>query len=359
MKRPAATRPDFTKERDRLAPRLLGWYDRRGRKDLPWQGNRDPYPIWVSEIMLQQTQVATVVPYFNRFIERFPDVEALASGDLDEVLHLWTGLGYYARARNLHAAARIIRDQYGGRFPRGPDQAYRLPGIGKSTAHAILAFSYDRALPILDGNVKRVLARHFRVHGWPGTASVERRLWQIAEENTPQRRIAAYTQAIMDLGATVCTRRRPDCAVCPLSETCEALVAGEQAELPASRPRKVKPTRAILMVMVEAEGRILLEKRPPIGIWGGLWSLPEVEPGEGIEAAVLERYGVNIDITGTWETMRHSFTHFTLNISPVHAEVRSPEDRIMENTDLVWYNLTKPDARGLAAPVKKLLDKLR
>lgn len=342
-----------------FSARLLAWYDRHGRKDLPWQRNVTAYRVWVSEIMLQQTQVATVIPYFNRFIKRFPDIAALASAEIDEVMHLWTGLGYYARARNLHRAAQIIRDEHGGHFPAQAEQVYRLPGIGKSTAHAVLAFSFGNRLPILDGNVKRVLARHYRIHGWPGKVQVERTLWQIAEDTTPRGRTVDYTQAIMDLGATVCVRSNPVCGACPLSDTCEGLAARELAVLPTARPVKNKPTRAISMVIVRTKDSVLLERRPPNGIWGGLWSFPEVEADAQIESGLLERYGVHIDITGTWDVVRHGFTHFNLDISPVHAEIRRPDYRIMENTDLVWYNLNKPDARGLPAPVKKLLDKLR
>ncbi len=345
--------------RTKLAPRLLDWYDHSGRKDLPWQQDRDPYSVWVSEIMLQQTQVATVIPFFRRFIERFPDITSLASSDLDEVLHLWTGLGYYARARNLHRAARIIRRDNGGRFPRDAEQVYVLPGIGKSTAHAIMAFCFDRDLPILDGNVKRVLTRHFRIHGWPGSAPVERELWRIAAENTPSRRSADYAQAIMDLGATVCLRRRPMCTPCPLADTCQGLAAGEQVVLPTPPPRRNKPTRRISMIMARTSDSVLLEKRPPSGIWGGLWSFPELEPGADIEPALWRQYGVRIEITDTWDLVRHTFTHFHLDISPVHGRVKKSDDRVMENNDLVWYNLHEPDARGLAAPVKKLLDKLR
>jgi A/G-specific adenine glycosylase len=343
----------------RLAPRLLDWYDRCGRRDLPWQRDRDPYRIWVSEIMLQQTQVSTVIPYFLRFTDRFPDIPALASAELDEVLHLWTGLGYYARARNLHRAAGIVCREHAGRFPRDEAEVYRLPGIGRSTAHAILAFAFDRDLPILDGNVKRVLARHFRVHGRTGTAPVERRLWRLAADNTPAERTADYTQAIMDLGATVCVRRRPVCAACPLADTCGALAAGEQAALPTPRHRRARHTRAVCMIMMQANGRVLLQKRPPSGIWGGLWSFPEIEPGENIEPAVLEAYGLHVEVVDTWEVLKHGFTHFNLDIVPVRAEFVRWDDRTMENTELIWYNLSEPDARGLAAPVKKLLQKLR
>ena len=342
-----------------ISMRLLAWYDQHGRKDLPWQRDRDPYKIWVSEIMLQQTQVSTVIPYFERFMTRFPDIPSLSNSRLDEVLHLWTGLGYYARARNLHRAAQTIVRDNGSRFPDDVTTACSLPGIGRSTANAILAFAFDQALPILDGNAKRVLARHFRVHGWSGKANVERKLWDIAEKNTPKKRTADYTQAIMDLGAMICVRRRPLCTTCPIANTCQALCHREQTLLPAPPPKREKPLRSISMVMIQLGGSVLLERRPPSGIWGGLWSFPEVEPGVNIQHHISSRFGVSIRTRDQWDVLRHSFTHFHLDITPVHAQVEQSDTRIMENPGSVWYNLTQPDARGLAAPVKKLLDKLR
>ena len=342
-----------------ISKRLLDWYDQHGRKDLPWQGDRDPYKIWVSEIMLQQTQVGTVIPYFQRFMARFPDIASLSIGRLDEVLHLWTGLGYYARARNLHRAAQTICRDHDGRFPVDASAACGLPGIGRSTANAILAFAFDQAQPILDGNAKRVLARHYRVHGWPGKIKVERKLWELAENNTPKKRTADYTQAIMDLGAMLCVRRRPLCTTCPIAGTCQALSHREQPLLPTPAPKREKPLRSVSMVMIQLGDSVLLERRPPSGIWGGLWSFPEVGPGVDIQHHICSRFGVSIRTCDQWEVLRHSFTHFHLDITPVHAEVEISDTRIMENPGAVWYKLNRPDARGLAAPVKRLLEKLR
>ncbi len=307
---------------------------------------------------MQQTQVATVIPYFERFIKRFPTISELAAGDIDEVLHLWTGLGYYARARNLHRAAREICSQHEGSFPSEVEKVYQLPGIGRSTAHAILTFAFGQKLPILDGNVKRVLTRQHRVHGWPGEKRIEERLWKIASNMTPAERTADYTQAIMDLGATVCLRRRPLCGGCPVANTCLAKKHNEQDRLPTPGPRRHKPIRSVSMVMVQKDHSVLLEQRPPSGIWGGLWSFPELEPAIDPSLYMSTRFGLAIDAGKKWATLRHSFTHFHLDITPIPATLRKADNRIMENPGLVWYNLTEPDARGLAAPVKKLLDKL-
>ena len=341
-----------------FAKRILKWYDQHGRKNLPWQKDPDPYKIWVSEIMLQQTQVATVIPYFERFIERFPTVSDLAAGDIDEVLYLWTGLGYYARARNLHRAAKEICNHYAGSFPSEVEKVYQLPGIGRSTAHAILTFAFDQKLPILDGNVKRVLTRHYRVHGWPGNKQIENRLWEIAENVTPAERTAEYTQAIMDLGATVCLRRRPLCRACPIANTCLAKKYSEQDQLPTPGPKRHKPVRSVSMVMVQNDRSVLLEQRPPTGIWGGLWSFPELEPNTDPNLYMSTRFGLVVETDEQWATLRHSFTHFHLDITPILATLTKEDNRVMENAGLVWYNLTEPDTRGLAAPVKKLLDKL-
>ena len=341
-----------------FAQQLLRWYDQHGRKNLPWQRDADPYKIWVSEIMLQQTQVATVIPYFERFIERFPTISGLATGDIDEVLHLWAGLGYYARARNLHRAAIEICNRHRGLFPSEVEQVYQLPGIGRSTAHAILTFAFNQRLPILDGNVKRVLARHHRVYGWPGEKQIEARLWKIAEKATPADRTADYTQAIMDLGAIVCVKRRPLCEVCPVARTCLAKKHNEQAQLPTPAPKKHKPVRSISIIMVQKAHSVLLEQRPPSGIWGGLWSFPELEANTDPLVHMATRFGLAVETDAKWATFRHSFTHFHLDITPIPARLRGADNQVMENPGLVWYNLTEPDARGLAAPVKRLIDKL-
>lgn len=338
--------------------RLLAWYDRHGRKDLPWHQNRSAYAIWVSEIMLQQTQVSTVIPYFHRFMERFPDITALAAGSLDEVLHYWTGLGYYARARNLHKTARLIVERHHGRFPRDYETVQTLPGIGASTAGAILAFAFGRRHVILDGNVKRVLARYHALDGWPGKRDVATRLWDLADRHTPHTRVRAYTQAIMDLGATVCRRTRPDCAHCPVRTGCRALALGAPQRYPAVRPRRSLPTRTTAMIMIQDRGgRVLLQRRPPAGLWGGLWGFPECGT-ENIGAWCQQALGLRVELDTPWPPLRHSFSHFHLQIIPIAARVVD-SGKVMENPETLWYNPNQPDERGFAAPVKRLLQQLR
>ncbi|MBI3775596.1 MAG: A/G-specific adenine glycosylase [Gammaproteobacteria bacterium] len=339
---------------------LLTWFDQHGRNDLPWQHKPTPYRVWVSEIMLQQTQVASVIGYFTRFMQRFPDLAALAAASSDEVLHLWTGLGYYARARNLHRAAQIIRDQYQGEFPSEIAAVQALPGIGKSTAGAILALAFNQRQSILDGNVKRVLARYFALEGWTGQASVERQLWQRAEQLTPVERVAHYTQAIMDLGATVCTPKNPACDRCPVHNKCQALLQNEVARYPFPKPRKVLPVRHCAMLMItNPAGEVLLEQRPPVGIWGGLWSFPECEPQTDWRSWLAGQMNLQVEHAHAWDRVRHTFSHFHLEIQPIHVIARDSERAVMEGGARVWYNSVQPDARGLAAPVKRLLDELR
>ena len=339
---------------------LLDWYDRCGRKDLPWQIEPTPYRVWVSEIMLQQTQVATVIPYYLRFMARFPDIAALAAAGPDQVLHYWSGLGYYARARHLHAAAVQIVAQSGGVFPDTLDAVMALPGVGRSTAGAILALACARRHPILDGNVKRVLARFHGVAGWPGQTAVQRQLWQLAEACTPQARVAHYTQAIMDLGATICTRGAPDCGHCPVTDDCVARQAGRQADFPGPRPARVLPVRAVtLLLLGNPAGELLLERRPASGIWGGLWSFPELDADTDIERWCADRLGLPVRRTGNWPDLRHTFSHFHLDITPALAEVTSQPDRIMDDGLRVWYNPGQADERGLAAPVGKLIERYR
>src|SRR5690554_683058 len=322
-----------------FAARLLEWFDRSGRHDLPWQRDRRPYTVWVSEIMLQQTQVATVIPYFERFVARFPDIAALAGAPLDDVLALWAGLGYYARARNLHRAARIVAERHGGELPETLDALMALPGIGRSTAGAILAQAKGLRHPILDGNVKRVLARYHAVEGWPGERAVETRLWALAEAHTPHARVADYTQAIMDLGATLCVRRRPACTVCPVADSCRACRLGIQARLPAPRPRRERPRRRRTMLVVrDAAGRVLLERRPERGIWGGLYSLPELDDGDSAREWCARRLGcVPIDEIDLPE-LAHAFTHFDLTIAPRLVRLDTDCEDVMETERLVWYN---------------------
>jgi len=343
-----------------FSERVLSWYDRFGRKNLPWQRISSPYRVWVSEIMLQQTQVATVIPYYERFVERFPDLLRLADAPLDDVLHLWSGLGYYARARNLHQAARQVRDRHDGRFPTEMSGVVGLPGIGRSTAGAILSLASGQRHSILDGNVKRVLARCFAVEGWPGRSAVMNRLWQLSEELTPARRTAEYNQAMMDLGAGVCTRGRPDCGHCPLADVCIAGPRGEAGRYPASKPRKPLPVRAVRMLMIRnPAGGLLMEQRPPKGIWGGLWSLPECPMEEEPAAWCADRLGVRGEISAEWALRRHTFTHFHLDILPVEIRTDDTGNRVMDGDRLVWYNTATPDTRGLAAPVTRLIDELR
>jgi len=341
-----------------FAPALLRWWDRHGRKDLPWQRNPTPYRVWVSEIMLQQTQVATVERYYDRFVDTFPNVEALGNAALDHVLHLWSGLGYYARGRNLHRAAVIIRDQFGGELPIGMEDLESLPGIGRSTAGAILALSANQSHPILDGNVRRVLARHFLVEGWPGQAAINRELWMLAEACTPTKRPGNYAQAIMDLGASVCTRRNPACHDCPVSGRCAAHRAGRIAEIPAPRPRRERPRREVVLVMVIRDGAVLLQKRPSHGVWGGLWSFPEAGEVSGVAEWCETQVGISPDRIEVRPAVRHSFTHFDLDMTPVEAHISEPPGRVAETDDWLWFKLHRPAAVGLAAPVSRLLASL-
>jgi A/G-specific adenine glycosylase len=337
---------------------LLAWYDRHGRKRLPWKRRRDAYRVWVSEIMLQQTRVATVIPYYERFLARFPDVRALARAPLNRVLHLWTGLGYYARARNLHRAARQVAHDHGGRFPRDIEAVQALPGIGRSTAGAILALAFGGRHPILDGNVKRVLARYHAIAAPLNGKAAEAKAWALAEQHTPIRRVADYTQAIMDLGATVCTRAKPDCTHCPVRRGCAAAESGNPQDYPARAAKRAVPVRATAFLMLRDAGRVLLLQRPPAGIWGGLWSFPECAPDEAARWS-REHLGIEIRTEAPWPVRRHSFSHFHLDITPIPAQVMRGSGTLMENAGAVWYNFRRPDARGLAAPVKKLLLELK
>ncbi|MEJ2346734.1 MAG: A/G-specific adenine glycosylase [Gammaproteobacteria bacterium] len=351
-----SAKPGRAPATDDFAGALLGWYDRHGRKDLPWQHDRSPYRVWVSEIMLQQTRVGSVIEYYRRFMERFPDVGALAEAPLDEVLHLWSGLGYYARARNLHRAAAIIRDDHQGRFPESFDDVAALPGIGRSTAGAILTLACGQRHAILDGNVKRVLARFHGIDGWPGRGSVARRLWSLAEAHTPRRRADDYTQAIMDLGATVCVRGRALCQACPVADACAARRQGRVGQLPTPKPRKQLPVRATCMLIIRNDdGAVLLEQRPPTGIWGGLWSLPECPPDRDPRQWCRERYGCEAELLARGASMRHTFSHFHLDISPVSMRARRAAAAVMDDGRQVWYNSAESERRGLAAPVLRLL----
>jgi A/G-specific adenine glycosylase len=341
-----------------VAPALIAWHAHQGRHDLPWQIDRTAYRVWVSEIMLQQTQVATVIPYYTRFMERFPTVRALADAPIDDVLHLWTGLGYYARARNMHRTAVRIRDEFAGEFPGTFEEVASLPGIGRSTAGAILALSQGQRFPILDGNVRRVLSRYFGVEGSPTERAVSEQLWQLAEACTPADRVDVYTQAIMDLGATVCTRRKPLCAYCPLSEACVARLTGRQHELPAPRPARDRPVREVIMlVAMREDGSVLLERRPESGVWGGLWCLPEF----GTPTDALSYAGTSLQVISGAPSklgrVEHAFTHFDLVITPLLVRC-SGSSGAVQDVESVWYDTRLPARVGLPAPVKTLLEGL-
>jgi len=339
---------------------VLDWFDRNGRKDLPWQHNPTPYRVWVSEIMLQQTQVATVTPYFERFMAKFPELADLAAASEDEVLAQWAGLGYYSRGRNLLKAARLIASDYGGVMPLEQEALESLPGIGRSTAGAIRALSTGQRGVILDGNVKRVLARYAAVEGWPGRSAVSHELWRLAEQYTPTDHVAAYTQAMMDLGATLCTRTRPACPSCPLVSTCRAHTEGEPTVYPGSKPRKPVPERSVYMLMLENDRQeMLLEKRAPQGIWGGLWSLPEAESISAAEDLAGRIGGGQIEPLGRLEPLLHRFTHFQLNIHPLRFKAKNPAKAVMEAERWVWYKAGSTALGGLPAPVKRLLNELQ
>ena len=338
-----------------VAPRLLEWFMHSGRHDLPWQRERTPYRVWISEVMLQQTQVGTAIPYFQSFTLRFPDVATLASAALDEVLHQWSGLGYYARARNLQRAARAVVSQHGGRFPETLDELMELPGIGRSTAGAILAISRDERHPILDGNVKRVLSRYFGVDGYPGRPEVERRLWALADVCTPSQQVRDYTQAIMDLGATVCTRARPACLLCPLQADCVARIESRQAELPAPKPKVRRPAReAWMVVATRGDFKVLLERRPPQGIWGGLWGLPEFPTHAHAVQWTLERLtGASAPQSGA--PLAHAFSHFDLQIQPLYVRCLGKAEDLRDDDRYRWYDVREPMRVGLPKPIATII----
>ncbi|QSX41729.1 A/G-specific adenine glycosylase [Shewanella cyperi] len=340
-----------------FADRIIAWYDSHGRKTLPWQQNKTPYRVWVSEIMLQQTQVATVIPYYERFMARFPTVTDLADAPEDEVLHLWTGLGYYARARNLHKAAKEIRDKHQGEFPQEFDTVLALPGIGRSTAGAILSLSLGQHHPILDGNVKRVLARHGAIAGWPGQKSVEEQLWQLTSTLTPKEQIAKYNQAMMDIGASICSRSRPDCGVCPVAVDCHAQLSGRQSEFPGKKPKKTIPAKAGWMLIQMQGPEVQLIKRPPSGIWGGLWCFPQFASEQELRAHIEAK-----QLAGEAELLdgfRHTFSHFHLDIQPVLLSCKpGSAHQVMEDGGALWYNVRQPQKLGLAAATERILETL-
>ncbi len=347
---------------------LVAWQKQHGRHALPWQNTRDTYRIWLSEIMLQQTQVATVIPYYLRFLERFPDVFSLANAESDEVMSYWSGLGYYSRARNLHRCAKIVVEEYKGIFPSDPLLLEALPGIGKSTAAAIAVFSAGIRAAILDGNVVRVFSRLFGIAGQASDKSAKEKLWNLAYELLPESDLEAYTQGLMDLGATVCVRSKPDCPVCPFSASCVALAENRISELPAKKTKKVSPTRKTVMLVLLSDGKILLEKRPEIGIWGGLLSLPEFElspEADNDRMVDMSRLKSLADSFGKpssfqfLEPFTHVFSHFRLQITPCLIRLDERYVHVGE-TECVWYDMKRLDDAPLPAPVRKLLnDSLR
>ncbi len=345
-----------------FARRLSAWQRTHGRHGLPWQGGRDPYRIWLSEIMLQQTQVETVIPYYARFLARFPDIASLAAAPVEDVMALWSGLGYYARARNLHRAAQQVVERHGGHFPASAAEIAELPGIGRSTAAAIAAFSRDERVAILDGNVKRVLCRYFGIEGFPGEKAVENRLWALAESLLPEQEIGVYIQAQMDLGATVCTRGRPGCNRCPLAEDCSARQQGRQTELPVARPKKAIPRReARFAVAMRGDGAVLVERRPPSGIWGGLLALPEIPAGlaEGdIAAWAADTLGVRSAAPQALAPLSHTFTHFILDIQPLRLPVEAELARARDDAALSWLPAAATAEAALPTPVRRILDTL-
>jgi A/G-specific adenine glycosylase len=350
-----------SREAEAFAPRLLDWFALHGRHMLPWQSDPTPYRVWVSEVMLQQTQVATVIPYYARFMARFPDVASLASAPLDEVLHLWTGLGYYARARNLQACAQVVVEQYGGAFPQAPQAMMDLPGIGRSTAAAILALSGGQRQPILDGNAKRVLARVFGIAGDPTSKAVLATLWAQADACTPSQGVAAYTQAIMDLGATVCTRSSPACTVCPMNAGCVAALEGRQAELPGRKFKRVRPSREATILIAEIQDNgstaVLVERRPPSGLWGGLWSPPQFESERDALAWCLQEFGDTSE-SQPLPPIDHAFTHFDLRLHPLRVRC-DDKTRVRDADHHRWYPLDAPPRIGLPQPIRRLFERLR
>jgi len=342
---------------------MLNWYQKQGRKHLPWQQDKTPYRVWVSEIMLQQTQVATVIPYYQKFMASFPDITALASADEDNVLHHWTGLGYYARARNLHKAAKTIVSDYQGKFPENIEQVIALPGIGRSTAGAILSLSLNKHHAILDGNVKRVLARCYLVEGHNAQAKFEKALWPIAEKLTPSTNVNYFNQSMMDLGAMVCTRSKPLCEQCPLQSSCLAYAGSEQAKFPQKKPKKVTPVKSTIMVIprikTQTGNSVLMQKRPPTGIWGGLWCFLEVSAAADI-TKLLNKLNLKVITQANMTAFRHTFSHFHLDIQPIIVDCQQlPLQEINDNNKQQWYDLNIEQSVGLAASTQKLISLLR
>lgn len=332
---------------------ILDWYNQFGRKDLPWQKEKTAYHVWLSEVMLQQTQVATVIPYFENFIATFPTIADLARASIDQVLHIWTGLGYYTRAHNLHKAAKQIMSDYNGHFPTEFEQALSLPGIGKSTAGAILSLSQNQHFAILDGNVRRVLSRHFAVPGWPGLKTVEDKLWQLSKSVIPKKHVAQFNQAMMDMGAMICVRSKPKCPVCPIISTCQAYRDKTIENYPGKRTKVPLPEKNSYFLMIQYQQSIWLEKRPTGGIWSGLYCFPQFSTQHELEQFTQQK-NIIINDSQTLASFRHTFSHFHLNIIPIHGLLGVIKHSLCEKNGC-WYNLQSSQQIGLASPVKKLL----
>jgi A/G-specific adenine glycosylase len=336
-----------------FARQLLSWFDDHGRHNLPWQDNRNAYRVWVSEIMLQQTQVATVIPYFERFMARFPQLPDLAAAPVDDVLALWTGLGYYTRARNLHKCAQVVTEQYQGDFPIDSQTLAQLPGIGPSTAAAIVSQAYNKPAAILDGNVKRVLTRIYAIEGWPGQKVIEQQLWELAKQLTPQQRNADYTQAIMDLGATICRRNKPLCVACPMQNSCQALAQDKVSALPTRKPKKDLPEKQVwILLLTDHQQNVQLYQRPHKGIWGGLWSLPEFASLEDLENHLALMGTIN---SQPLPEVKHAFSHYKLTLHPYRVSLPANHGYIQESTRLKWYASQQIDTIGLPSPIKQIL----
>lgn len=341
---------------ENFAPRVLAWFDEHGRKNLPWQANKTPYRVWISEIMLQQTQVTTVIPFYHKFMASFPTVEALAAAEQDEVLAHWSGLGYYARARNLHKAAKMLVDEFDSEFPQTVEGVCELPGIGRSTAAAILSISRGVQAAILDGNVKRVVARFHAVPTWPGEKKTENALWDLVDHYMPSERCGEYTQAMMDLGATLCTRSKPQCLLCPLQTDCQARLTQDPTQFPIRKPKKTaKPEKSLqLLVVMNAQGQCLLEKRPQTGIWGGLWSLPELASDEPLVLHIEQRFATQVTAVTPLSSFRHTFSHYHLDIAPSRLHIADTH-LVLESNKYQWFDPQDALAQGLPAPVRTIL----
>lgn len=338
-----------------FSQRLLDWFDVHGRKNLPWQQPASPYYVWLSEIMLQQTQVATVIPYFLRFTERFPNIPSLAAASIDDVLQYWAGLGYYARGRNLHKAAQLMVAEHKGTLPADFQALLQLPGIGRSTAGAIMALAFKQPHPILDGNVKRVLARYTAEPRWPGEKQAEAALWRLAERLLPGERVNDYIQAQMDLGATLCTRSKPRCQDCPLQIDCKAYLLGTPTAYPVSKPKKPVPHKQIRWLLYRSNGQLLLEKRPDTGIWGGLWSFPEMSVDAELSHLLTTP---EISDLQTLEDIQHAFTHYRLTITPLLIDLHAAKNDIRDTDRQCWVKIDDIASLGLPAPAKSLIQKI-